>query len=185
MKFRVWYNGGDSTGPHNWRYENRYEQALVPQTKAMNDAHLEQLKTEWLLTHNPPGNILNNPSAMKAWRLAAERKARDWAVKHEPKRFLNPLLRPMNGIPADQVMRRNTNGSTAVLSSSWVGDAGLNATGTAVSFDLGGKKYTFPVAEIGGLDGLKRCLSAPSIGRYIASNWIGKLPSSVKNRGRK
>lgn len=184
MKFRVWYNGGDSDGPHNWRYDQRYEQALVPQDKAMNDAHIAQLTTEWLLKHNPPGNILRNPGAMKAWRLAAEQKAREWAIKHEPKRFLNPLLRPMNGIPADRFMRRNTAGNTAVLSSSWVGDVGVNVTGTTAAFDLAGKKYTFPIAEIGGLDGLKRCLSAPSIGSYIAKNWIGKLPSSVKNRGR-
>ena len=184
MKFRIWYNGGDSAGPHNWQYNPKYEQALVPQTKAMNDEHIAQLQTEWLLKHNPPGHILNNPSAMRAWRLGAERKAREWAIKHEPKRFLNPLLRPMNGIPADRYQRRNTYGSTAVLSSSWVGDAGVNASGTAVSFDLGGKSYTFPIAYIGGLDGLKRCLSAPSIGRYIAQNWIGQLPSSVKKRNK-
>lgn len=184
MKFRVWYNGGDSSGPHNWRYEPEYYQALVPQNKAMNDEHLEELSTEWLLRHNPPKNILNNPSAMRAWRRAAQERAREWAIKHEPKRFLNPLLRPMNGIPADKYMRRDKFGNTALLSSSWVGDAGVNVTGTAVNFDLGGKKYTFNMAEIGGLDGLSRCLSAPSIGSYIARNWIGKLPSSVKNRGR-
>lgn len=184
MKFRVWYNGGDSTGPHNWRYEDQYEQALVPQDKRMNDEHIAELTTEWLLRHNPPRNILSNPGAMRAWRLAAQQKARDWAIKYEPKRYLNPLLRPMNGIPADRFMRRDKFGNTAVLSSSWVGDAGVNASGSAVTFDLGGKNYTFPVAEIGGLAGLRRCLSAPSIGRYIATNWIGKLPSSVKNRNK-
>jgi hypothetical protein len=28
-------------------------------------------------------------------------------------------------------------------------------------------------------------MSAPSIGSFIAKNWIGKLPSSVVNRGKK
>lgn len=184
MKFRVWYNGGDSDGPHNWRYEPEYYQALVPQDKAMNDEHIAELTTEWLLRHNPPANILVNPGAMRAWRQAAQAKAREWAIKHEPKRYLNPLLRPMNGIPADRFMRRNKFGNTAILSSSWVGDAGLNASGSAVTFNLGGKNYTFPVNEIGGLQGLSRCLSAPSIGSYIARNWIGKLPSSSRNRGK-
>lgn len=184
MKFSVWYNGGDSSGPHNWRYEQQYEQALVPQTKAMNDEHLAELSTEWLLRHNPPANILRNPGAMRAWRQAAQQKAREWAIKYEPKRYLNPLLRPMNGIPADRRMRRDRFGNTANLSSSWVGDAGVNASGSAVTFDLNGKNYTFQMAEIGGLNGLKQCLSAPSIGRYIATNWIGKLPSSARNRGK-
>ena len=112
MKFRVWYNGGDSSGPHNWRYEPEYYQALVPQDKAMNDEHIAELTTEWLLRHNPPATVLRNPGAMRAWRAAAQAKAREWAIKHEPKRYLNPLLRPMNGIPADRFMRRNKFGNT-------------------------------------------------------------------------
>lgn len=182
MRFHIWNNGGNSSGPHNWRYDRNYEEALRPQDKRMNDQHIEELVNEWLKRHasNAPAHIVNNNGALKAWQKAQQIKAREWAIKNEPKRYLNPLLRTMNGIPADTTMRRDRNGNTAILSSSWVGDANLNA-GSAVTFDLGGKNYTFKLAEIGGLEGLRRCLSAPSIGSYIAKNWIGQLPSSRKN----
>ena len=186
MRFHIWGNGGNSEGPHNWRYESQFEQALVPQDKKMNDKHLAQLKAEWKEKH--PFKL--DPS-LKGTVLAATRKieyeqaAEDWAKKNEPKRFLNPLLRPINGIKADTDLRRNGSGDTAILSSSWVGNAKLpvgNAVNpSTVTFDLGGKDYTFKINEIGGYPGLKAALSAPSIGSYIAKNWIGHLPSSRKN----
>ena len=93
------------------------------------------------------------------------------------------MLRPINGIKADEGLRR-VNGDTAILSSSWVGDATFPPAYTMnpqqVTFDLNGKPYTFKMSEIGGYEGLKQCLSAPSIGSYISKNWIGKLPSSKK-----
>lgn len=186
MKWHVWYNGGgEKTG--NSRYNPRYKDALVPQNKAMNDEHLAQLETEWFMTHEPPPQILNNPPAMQAWRVSAQKRARDWARKMEPKRFLNPLLRPMNGIPADTKMRRTPGGATAILSSSWVGDfTSLGDTGCYI--DLGGKKYFFRKSEVDAATGpgsFARAMSAPSIGSFIAKHWIGKLPSSVVNRGKK
>lgn len=186
MKWRVWYNGGgEKTG--NSRYNPRYKDALVPQNKAMNDEHLAQLETEWFMTHEPPPHIIKNPMAMKAWQLGAKRRAREWAVKMEPKRFLNPLLRPMNGIPADTKMRRTPGGATAILSSSWVGDfTALGDTGCYI--DLGGKKYFFKKSEVDAATGpgsFARAMSAPSIGSFIAKHWIGQLPSSVAKRGKK
>lgn len=187
MKWHVWNNGGNSEGPGNWRYNPRYRDALVPQNKAMNDEHLAQLETEWFMTHEPPPQIIGNPPAMRAWRVAANRRAREWAVKMEPKRFLNPLLRATNGIPADTKERRTPGGATAILSSSWVGDfTTLGDTGCYI--DLGGKKYFFRKSEVDAATGpgsFEKAMSAPSIGSFIAKNWIGKLPSSVVNRGKK
>ena len=187
MKWHVWKNGGNSEGPGNWRYDPRYRDALVPQNKAMNDEHLAQLETEWFMQNDPPPQILNNPPAMQAWRVSAQKRARDWARKMEPKRFLNPLLRATNGIPADTKERRTPGGATAILSSSWVGDfTTLGDTGCYI--DLGGKKYFFRKSEVDAATGpgsFARAMSAPSIGSFIAKNWIGKLPSSVVNRGKK
>ena len=187
MKWHVWNNGGNSEGPGNWRYDPRYRDALVPQNKAMNDEHLAQLETEWFMTHEPPPQIIGNPPAMRAWRVAANRRAREWAVKMEPKRFLNPLLRATNGIPADTKERRTPGGATAILSSSWVGDfTTLGDTGCYI--DLGGKKYFFRKSEVDAATGpgsFAKAMSAPSIGSFIAKNWIGKLPSSVVKRGKK
>lgn len=186
MKWHVWYNGGgEKTG--NSRYNPRYKDALVPQNKSMNDEHLAQLETEWFMTHEPPPQIIGNHPAMRAWQTAAKRRAREWAVKMEPKRFLNPLLRPMNGIPADTKERRTPGGATAVLSSSWIGDiTTLGDTGCYI--DLGGKKYFFRKSEVDAATGpgsFARAMSAPSIGSFIAKNWIGQLPSSVVKRGKK
>ena len=187
MKWHVWNNGGNSEGPGNWRYDPRYRDALVPQNKAMNDEHLAQLETEWFMQNNPPPQILNNPPAMQAWRVSAQKRAREWAVKMEPKRFLNPLLRATNGIPADTKQRRTPGGATAILSSSWVGDfTTLGDTGCYI--DLGGKKYFFRKSEVDAATGpgsFEKAMSAPSIGSFIAKNWIGKLPSSVVKRGKK
>ena len=139
------------------------------------------------MTHEPPPQILNNPPAMQAWRVSAQKRARDWARKMEPKRFLNPLVRSMNGIPADTKQRRTPGGATAILSSSWVGDfTTLGDTGCYI--DLGGKKYFFRKSEVDAATGpgsFAKAMSAPSIGSFIAKNWIGKLPSSVVNRGKK
>ena len=187
MKWHVWNNGGNSEGPGNWRYDPRYRDALVPQNKAMNDEHLAQLETEWFMQNDPPPQILNNPPAMQAWRVSAQKRARDWARKMEPKRFLNPLLRATNGIPADTKERRTPGGATAILSSSWVGDfTTLGDTGCYI--DLGGKKYFFRKSEVDAATGpgsFEKAMSAPSIGSFIAKNWIGKLPSSVVKRGKK
>ena len=187
MKWHVWNNGGNSEGPGNWRYDPRYRDALVPQNKAMNDEHLAQLETEWFMQNDPPPQILNNPPAMQAWRVSAQKRARDWARKMEPKRFLNPLLRATNGIPADTKERRTPGGATAILSSSWVGDfTTLGDTGCYI--DLGGKKYFFRKSEVDAATGpgsFEKAMSAPSIGSFIAKNWIGKLPSSVAKREKK
>lgn len=189
-KIHIWSNGWKgmpskmvADNPHNHRYDPAYEQALVPQTKAMNDQHIGDLMTQWFLTHKPAPAIAANPARFAEWKLMADQKARDWAVRNEPKKFLNPIFRAQgfNGIPRSPTLRRDKNGNTAVLSSSWVGDALVTANGQRVDFDLGGKTYSFSMAEIGGPAGLKACLTAPSIGRYMAQNWIGKLPSSVKN----
>lgn len=164
MRFRIWDNGGNSEGPHNWRYDRQFQDALVPQDKAMNDRHLDLLKNEWLQAHNPPRTALADPIKLAAWKKQAEIKAMDWARKNEPRRFLNPLLRSMNGIPADTDMRRNQNGDTAILSSSWVGDASTDVTGKRLFINLGGKKYTYGVAP----GGFKNFLGGASIGRTIA-----------------
>lgn len=184
-KWHIWSNHGDSSGPHNHRYNDRFEQALVPQNKAMNDRHLAALCKEWLLKH-PIKNVAKmDPRAKVAQQALQKKLAMDWAKRMEPKRYLNPLLRPINGIKADKGLRRNQGGSTAILSSSWVGDVKFPEAYTVnpqqVTFDLGGKDYTFKLSEIGGYEGLKRCLSAPSIGSYISRHWIGKLPSSKNN----
>lgn len=187
-KWHIWSNNGNSEGPHNWRFTADKIQALIPQDKKMNDKHLKELTAEFLREHpvvpvlTSRGNL--NPSATKAKEVAQRRLALEWAKRNEPKRYLNPLLRPINGIKADSGLRR-VNGDTAILSSSWVGDAkfpqAYAMNPQQVTFDLGGKDYTFKLNEIGGYEGLKQCLSAPSIGSYIAKNWIGKLPSSGKN----
>lgn len=187
-KWHIWDNHGDSTGPHNWRFQADKIQALIPQDKNMNDKHLAELCKEWMTAHpvspvlTSRGNV--NPGATKAKEVVAQKMAMEWAKKNEPKRYLNPLLRPINGIKADQGLRR-VNGDSAILSSSWVGDAkfpqAFAMNPQQVTFDLNGKDYTFKLNEIGGYEGLKQCLSAPSIGSYIAKNWIGKLPSSRKN----
>lgn len=167
MRLRIWDNHGDSSGPHNWRYEEQFAEALRPQTKAMNDAHIKELKAEWFAKHKAPLKIMKNPGALKAWQLAAESKAKAWAIANEPKRYLNPLLRGMNGIPADTDLRRRggRNGDTAVLSSSWVGDSRVDATGKRIYIDLGGKKYCYGLSTP---DALKNFGSAESIGRTIA-----------------
>lgn len=182
-KWHVWNNGGDSEGPHNWRFDSRYIEALRPQNKKMNDEHLRELVQEWKLKH--PYNFSGiNPIQDAAGKALWDKNALEWAKKNEPRRYLNPLLRPINGIKADEGLRRlgGHAGDTAVLSSSWVGDAKFPAAYTVnpstVTFDLGGKDYTFKLNEIGGYKGLEECLSSPSIGSYIAKNWIGKLPSS-------
>lgn len=182
FKFTVNYNGGNKdTG--NWQYNDAYREALNPQTKRMNDEHLKELVAEWKMNHPA-----TKPQDMTSAAFNAQQKqlALDWARKMEPKRYLNPMLYPMNGIKADKKMRRrNGNGPTAILSSSWIGDAAFNDTAsrmpTQVQIELGGKPYTFKLNEIGGFEGLQKALSAPSIGSYIASNWIGKLPSSKVN----
>ena len=187
-KWHIWDNGGNSSGPHNWRFAADQIQALIPQDKKMNDKHIKELVNEWMQKHSA-GPVLTklgnlNPQATKARQLAEKKLAEDWAKKNEPKRYLNPLLRPINGIKADDGLRR-VNGNTAILSSSWVGDAKFPAAFTMnpqqVTFDLNGKDYTFKLNEIGGYEGLKKCLSSDSIGSYISKNWIGKLPSSKKN----
>ena len=185
MRFHVWGNGGDASGPHNWRYNQAFEQALIPQDKKMNDKHLAQLEAEWKAAH--PFKLdptLKGTVTAATRKIEYEQAAEEWAKKNEPKRFLNPLLRPINGIKPDKDLRR-VNGDTAILSSSWVGNAKLpvgNAVNpSTVTFDLGGKDYTFKLSEIGGYPGLKAALSAPSIGSYIAKNWIGQLSSS-KNK---
>ena len=187
MKWTVWDNHGNSEGPGNWRYDPRYKDALVPQTKAMNDTHIAVLETEWYMTHEPPPQVVANPAAMRAWRKMAKKQAREFAVKNEPKRWLNPLLRPMNGIPADTKMRRTPGRQTAILSSSWVGD--FKSLGDAGCWiELGGKPYFFKKSEVDAATGpgsFARAMSAPSIGRFIATHWIGKLPSSkVKRKGK-
>lgn len=180
FKFHVWDNSGaENLGNH--RYDPRYEEALNPQTKRMNDEHIAQLVAEWKARHPAvkPAGMTN-----AVFNAQQNELAKEWARKMEPKRYLNPLLYPMNGIKADKKMRRK-NGNTAILSSSWIGDAEFNDTAmsnpTQVVIELGGKPYTFKLSEIGGFDGLKKALSAPSIGSYIATNWIGKLPSSKVN----
>lgn len=161
MRFHVFYNGGSGG---NKDYSRRYEDAITPQNKAMNDSHISQLMTEWLLKHNPPQNIVNNVGAMKAWRLGAERQAREWAVANEPKRFLNPLLRSMNGIPADLEMRRNRLGNTAKLSSSWIGDGTVDVNGNTVNIMLGDKKYTYGTTP----QGIKEFYESPSLGKVVS-----------------
>lgn len=167
MRFQVFDNGGSG---HNSSFSKRYEDAVIPQDKPMNDSHISQLQTEWLLKHNPPSHIMNNPGAMAAWRQGAERKAREWAVQNEPKRFLNPLLRKINGISADSEMRRNRNGNTATISSSWVGDATIDATGRVLTIQLPPNsknptgKYTYGTTP----QTLKAFLGAKSLGQVIS-----------------
>ena len=165
MRFRVWSNGsptGASVGNH--RYDRRFESALEPQNKAMNDEHIALLAQEWLSKHKPPKHIVANPGALAAWEQSAKTKAHDFAVRMEPKRFLNPLLRPTNGIKADKDMRRNPMGETAVLSSSWVGDGNLDATGRVINIDLGNHKYTYGTTP----EGLKQFYGAKSLGNIIS-----------------
>lgn len=170
MRFRIWNNGGDSSGPHNWRYEEKYADALRPQTKLMNDQHLAELKKEWMLKHASriPKNITaGGKAAQIAWQKLNEQKALEWAKKNEPRRYLNPLLRSMNGIPADTDLRHlgGHGGATAIMSSSWVGDAKVDTTGKRIWIDLGGKKYQY---ALNSPDALKNFGSAESIGRTIA-----------------
>lgn len=187
FKFTINDTHGPVTGPGgiangNRLYNDRYSDALTPQTKRMNDEHIAQLVSEWKSKHQAEKPIGMTTAAFNAQQ---NRLAKEWAAKVEPKRFLNPLLYPMNGIKADQKMRRNSHGNTAILGSSWVGDAEFNDTAmrnpTQVTFKLNGKPYTFKLSEIGGFDGLKQCLSSPSIGSYMCQNWFHKLPSSKVN----
>ena len=167
MRVRIWDNGGDSNGPHNWRYEERYGDALRPQTKRMNDEHLAELKKEWFMKHKPPMTIAKDPVKQKQWELLNEEKALAWARKNEPKRYLNPLLRGMNGIPADKDLRRlgGHAGATSILSSSWVNDAKVDSTGKRIFIDLGGKKYCY---GLNNPEALHQFGSTGSIGRTIA-----------------
>lgn len=160
MKFRVLKSDGG-----NGSYSPSYEQALVPQNKAMNDAHLEELKQEWLLSHGRvPFAVSRNPALMAKWEAEQKAKAEEWARENEPKRFLNPLLRGMNGIKADKELRRDRTGRTATLSSSWVKDGTTDANGLTINIDLGGKKYTYGTTP----QGLKEFYSSPSLGRVVS-----------------
>lgn len=172
MRFVVYSNGADPrNSPGNKDYNRRYEAAITPQDKRMNDEHLAELKQEWLLKHGRvPFKVAQNKALMMEWERQQEAKADAWAKANEPKRFLNPLLRPTNGISADKVMRRNRAGRTADISSSWVGDATLDASGRVLTIQLPPNKknptgkYTYGTTpEI-----LKQFLGAKSLGKVIS-----------------
>lgn len=168
MKIHVETRKGN---PGNGLYKSRYSEALVPQDKAMNDAHIAQLRQEFLLQHGRvPFKVSRDPLAMQQWEQERQRKADAWARANEPKRFLNPLLRPMNGIPSDKVLRRNRNGNTAQMSSSWIGDGSVDANANSVTITLPPSrsnpsgKYTYGTTP----QGLKEFYSAPSLGKVIS-----------------
>lgn len=181
LEIPVIRNGGG-----NGVYNNAYRQALTPQNKAENDRHLEMLYQEYMKNQKPARATMANPALLAAWKAEQDKKAKEFAVKNEPKRFLNPILRAQgfNGIPGDTKLRRDKNGNTAQLSSSWIGPVKIDMNGQRAQISLGGKPYSFAMHEIGGINGLKAALTSPSIGSYIATNWIGKLPSSKKNWGK-
>lgn len=172
MKIKVISNGGTpGNSPGNKFYSTRYEQALVPQDKAMNDAHIAQLKQEWLLQHGQvPFKYSRNQGLMQKWEQMQQAKADAWARANEPKRFLNPLLRSMNGIAADKELRRNRNGNTAVLSSSWIGDGSVDVNGRTVTITMPPTrsnptgKYTYGTTPMG----LREFYSSPSLGKVIS-----------------
>lgn len=155
----------------NGLYNPRYEQALVPQDKAMNDSHLAELKQEWLLSHGRvPFKYSRNQGLMQQWEQMQQAKAEAWARANEPKRFLNPLLRPMNGIPSDKELRRTRGGATAKMSSSWIGDGSVTANGNSVTIQLPPSrsnptgKYTYGTTPMG----LREFYSSPSLGKVIS-----------------
>jgi len=168
MRFYVNTNEGGAQG--NLSYNKRYEAAITPQDKRMNDTHIEQLKNEFMRKYSPPMKVMNDKQLLNQWLQQQELKAEDWARRNEPKRFLNPLLRPMNGIASDKVMRKNRNGNTAEISSSWVGDVTIDATGKVLTVQLPPNKknptgrYTYGTSpEI-----LKQFLGSKSLGQIIS-----------------
>lgn len=168
MKIKVETRKGTSG---NGLFNPRYSEALVPQDKAMNDAHIAKLRQEFLLQHGRvPFKVSRDPLAMQRWEQERQLKAEAWARSNEPKRFLNPLLRPMNGIAADKELRRNRNGNTARMSSSWVGDGSVDVNGRTVTITLPPSrsnptgKYTYGTTP----QGLKEFYSSPSLGKVIS-----------------
>lgn len=169
MRFHIFHNGVG-----NKSFNRRYEAAVVPQNKQMNDEHLERLKNEFLRSKSPPLSVMNDKKKLAEWMALNEQRAKEWARKNEPKRFLNPLLRSMNGIKSDVVMRRTRNGNTAIINSSWVGsdrDVTLDATGRVINIKLGGPTrnnatgvYTYGTTP----EGLKDFLGAKSLGHVIS-----------------
>lgn len=175
MRFDVFH---DRVG--NGRYNPRYEQAITIQDKVMNDRHLEELKNEYLRKYSPPLNVVQDKQKLAKWLVLQEERAKDFAKRNEPKRYLNPLLRPMNGISADKVLRRNNRGNTAEFSSSWVGGSktgvsrgniSLDANGRVINIKLGGPTknnptgvYTYGTTP----EGLKKFFSGKSLGNTIA-----------------
>lgn len=155
----------------NGTYKPRYEQALVPQDKAMNDSHIAELRQEWMLSHGRvPFKVSRDPLLMQQWEENQKKKAQAWAIANEPKRYLNPLLRPMNGIQADKELRRTRSGATAQMSSSWVGDGSTNANAMSLTISLPptknnpSGKYTYGTTP----EGLREFYSSPSLGKVIS-----------------